>query len=155
MKTDKKMPQVDMILRREGLSRDSLIQVLHAVQEDMGYLPKDVLVYISSKMNIPLSVIHGVVTFYNFFKTAKDAEHVIMVCMGTACYVKNAAGVLKAIEEYLGIKAGEVTKDGKYSLRMVRCLGACGMAPVISVDGKDVYGRLTPEKVIEVLQKYK
>ena len=78
-----------------------------------------------------------------------------MVCMGTACYVKNAAGILKAIEEYLGIKAGEVTKDGKYSLRMVRCLGACGMAPVISVDGKDVYGRLTPEKVIEVLQKYK
>lgn len=152
---DKKYLQVDTIIRKEGSSPDSLIQVLHGVQESLGYLPEDVLRYISEKLNVPMSRVHGVVTFYNFFKTKKDAEHVIMVCMGTACYVKGAEKVVNALCDHLGIKAGEITPDGKFAVRLVRCIGACGMAPVVSVDGTDIYGRLTPESAIEILKKYK
>ncbi len=151
---DKKYLQVDTIIRKEGNSPDSLIQVLHGVQESLGYLPEDVLRYISEKLNVPMSRVHGVVTFYNFFKTKKDAEHVIMVCMGTACYVKGAEKVVNALCDHLKIKPGEITADGKFAVRLVRCIGACGMAPVVSVDGTDIYGRLTPESALEMLKKY-
>jgi len=151
---DKKYLQVDTIIRKEGNTPDSLIQVLHGVQESLGYLPEDVLRYISEKLNVPMSRVHGVVTFYNFFKTKKDAEHVIMVCMGTACYVKGAEKVVNALCDHLKIKPGEITADGKFAVRLVRCIGACGMAPVVSVDGTDIYGRLTPESALEMLKKY-
>jgi len=152
---EKKYPQVDFVIRREGASPDSLIQILHGVQEALGYLPEDVQKYIAKKLKIPMTTVSGVVSFYNFFKTKKDAEHVIMVCMGTACYVKGADKVLAELTRLLNIKPGEITKDGRFSLRLVRCIGACGMAPVIAVDGTDVYGRLTPEKLGGILEKYK
>ncbi len=147
-------PQADYELRRWGNNPDNLIQILHGTQERVGYLPREVLFYISKRLNIPPSKVFGVVTFYNFFKMEKDAEHVIMTCMGTACYVKGGEAVIKALENYLGIKVGEITKDRKFSLRIVRCLGACGLAPVISVDGKDIYGKLNEEKAIEVIKRY-
>ena len=148
-----KYPQVEMETRKWGAKSSSLIQVLHGTQERVGYLPEEVLKYIAERLNVPLSKVYGVVTFYNFFKTKKDAEHIIMVCMGTACYVKGGETVVKTIEDYLGIKVGGKTKDGKFSLKIVRCLGACGLAPVVSIDG-NVYGKLTPAKVIETLNKY-
>jgi len=150
----KSFPSVDMEIRKWGAKPESLIQILHGVQESLGYLPKEVLVYISNKLNVPLSKVYGVVTFYNFFKLSKDAEHVIMACMGTACYVKGGDEVLNALCEKLGIKPNEITKDGKFAVRIVRCLGCCGLAPAIAVDGKDVYGKLTKEKALEILERY-
>ena len=151
---EKAYPQVDFIIKREGSTPDALIQVLHGVQESLGYLPKDAQSYIAKKLGVPMARVSGVVSFYNFFKTKKDAEHVIMVCMGTACYVKGANKVLNAICDKLKIKPGEITPDGKFSVRTVRCIGACGMAPVVSVDGTDIYGRLTPETAADIVNKY-
>ncbi len=150
----KTFPAVDMEIRKWGAKPESLIQVLHGTQESLGYLPEEVLTYISEKLNVPLSKIYGVVTFYNFFKLKKDAGHVIMVCMGTACYVKGSENILDVICNHLGIKPNEITKDGRFAVRIVRCLGCCGLAPAIMVDGKDVYGKVTKEKVLEILTKY-
>jgi NADH-quinone oxidoreductase subunit E len=149
-----KIPQVDVEIRKWGAMPESLIQVLHGTQERIGYLPQESLHYIAEKLNIPLSKVYGVVTFYNFFKTEKNTGHVIMACMGTACYVKGGEGVIKALEGHLGSKVSEINSDGRFSLRIVRCLGACGLAPVISVDGKDIYGKLTPEEAVEAIKKY-
>lgn len=148
-------PAVDMEIRKWGAKPESLIQVLHGTQEALGYLPKEVLFYISEKMKVPLSKVYGVVTFYNFFKLTKDADHVIMTCMGTACYVKGGENVLNALCDKLGIKPNQITKDGKFAVRIVRCLGCCGLAPAIAVDGKDIYGKLTPEKAVEILERYR
>lgn len=151
---DSKFPQADYELRRWGNNPENLIQILHGTQERIGYLPREALEYIAKKLDVPISKVYGVVTFYNFFKMEKDAEHVIMTCMGTACYVKGGEAVIKALENYLGIKVGQITNDKKFSLRIVRCLGACGLAPVISVDGKDIYGKLDEQKAVEVVKRY-
>ncbi|MDD4663782.1 MAG: NAD(P)H-dependent oxidoreductase subunit E [Caldisericia bacterium] len=151
---EESFPQIDLVIKREGNKVESLIQILHGVQEMLGYLSVEVQDYIAKKMNIPPSKVFGIVSFYNFFKTEKDADHVIMVCMGTACYVKGAAEVMKKFESELHIRKGQITPDKKFSIREVRCLGACGMAPVISVDGTDIYGRLTPEQIPGILSKY-
>jgi NADH:ubiquinone oxidoreductase subunit E len=98
--------------------------------------------------------VYGIVSFYNFFTMEKDAEHVVSVCMGTACYVKGAGDLMKKLESKLGIKPNQITEDKKFSFREVRCLGACGMAPVISVDG-EVYGRVTPDMIPDIIAKYK
>ncbi|MCE5222715.1 NAD(P)H-dependent oxidoreductase subunit E [bacterium] len=151
---EESFPQIDLVIKREGNKVESLIQVLHGVQEMLGYLSVETQDYIAKEMNIPPSKVFGIVSFYNFFKTTKDADHVIMVCMGTACYVKGAAEVMKKFESELHIRKGQITPDKKFSIREVRCLGACGMAPVISVDGTDIYGRLTPEQIPGILSKY-
>ncbi len=146
-------PQIDRVIRREGSSPDSLIQILHGTQEILGYLPEEAQLYIAQQLKIPPTRVYGIVSFYNFFTMEKSAKHVISVCMGTACYVKGAGLLMKKLEELLGIKAGETTKDGTFSYREVRCLGACGMAPLISVDG-DIYGRIQPDALQEILEKY-
>jgi NADH:ubiquinone oxidoreductase subunit E len=151
---EESFPQIDLVIKREGNKVESLIQILHGVQEMLGYLPVEAQNYIAQKMNIPPSKVFGIVSFYNFFKTEKDADHVIMICMGTACYVKGAAEVMKRFESELHIRKGQITPDKKFSIREVRCLGACGMAPVISVDGTDIYGRLNPEQIPGILSKY-
>ncbi len=152
--SDTRFPQIDFIIKREGSDESSLIQVLNGTQETLGYLPKEALIYISEKLDIPLSRIYGIITFYNFFKMEKDAEHVINVCMGTACYVKGAETIVRKLEAELGIKSGEITPDGKFSIREVRCIGACGMGPVISIDTEDIYGRINPDMIPEILSKY-
>lgn len=151
---EESFPQIDLVIKREGNKAESLIQILHGVQEMLGYLPMEAQNYVAKKMNIPPSKVYGIVSFYNFFKMEKDADHVIMICMGTACYVKGAADIIKEFESSLHIKKGQITPDKKFSIREVRCLGACGMAPVISVDGSDIYGRLTPDQVPGILAKY-
>ncbi|MDI6850518.1 MAG: NADH-quinone oxidoreductase subunit NuoE [bacterium] len=150
-------PQYKMLKRdiaRYKRKPGPLIQVLHRAQEIFGYLPPEVQYFVAKELGVPLSQVYGVVTFYNFFRTEPVAKHVINVCMGTACHVKGADAILKAISEELGIKVGETTKDKFFTLSTARCFGACGLAPVIMIN-EDVFGKLTPEKVKEVLREYR
>jgi len=131
-----------------------LIQVLHRAQEIFGYLPPEVQFFVAKELNIPLSNVYGVVTFYNFFRTEPVAKHIINICMGTACHVKGAANVAEALSKELGIKIGETTEDKMFTLSTARCFGACGLAPVMMIND-EVYGKLTPEKAIEIIKKYR
>ncbi|HDL10029.1 NADH-quinone oxidoreductase subunit NuoE [Thermococci archaeon] len=131
-----------------------LIQVLHRAQEIFGYLPKEVQFFVAKELNIPLSSVYGVVTFYNFFRTEPVAKHIINICMGTACHVKGAANVAEALSKELGIKIGETTEDKMFTLSTARCFGACGLAPVMMIND-EVYGKLTPEKAVEIVKKYR
>ncbi len=130
-----------------------LIAILHKAQDVFGYLPMELQVHIAKKTGIPTSKIYGVVTFYSLFTMKPRGKHTISVCMGTACFVKGAERVLEAIERELGIALGEMTEDGMFMLEQVHCLGACSLAPVISIDGT-VYGHVTPEKVKGILDGY-
>jgi NADH-quinone oxidoreductase subunit E len=131
-----------------------LIDILHKAQGLYGYLSREVMDFIAVEMNIPTSHIWGVATFYHYFNLKPVGEYVVSVCMGTACYVKGAGDVLKAIKEELGIEVGETTRDGVFTLDEARCLGACGLAPVIMVDGK-IHGDLTPARTVELLNEYR
>jgi NADH:ubiquinone oxidoreductase subunit E len=139
---------IDAIEEKEG----SLISVLHEAQHIFGYLPREVQLFVAQKLNITAAKVYGVVSFYSFFTMEPKGEHVIDVCLGTACYVRGADKVLAEIEEQLGIKAGQTSKDGKFTLSCLRCVGACGLAPVIIIDG-DVYGKVTADEVSGILDK--
>ena len=131
-----------------------LINVLHKAQGEFGYLPEEVQREIAKNLDIPVAKVYGVVTFYSFFTMTPKGKHTISVCMGTACYVRDAEKVVEEISKELGIKVGEVTADGKFSLDCLRCVGACGLAPVMLI-GDKVYGRLNPKEVKGILQNYK
>ncbi len=135
-------------------SDSQLIAVLHKAQELFGYLSKETMEMVSQKMSIPSSHIWGVATFYHFFNLKPRGKHSISVCLGTACYIKGADAVLKAVKDELKIGVGETTEDKIFTLHETRCVGTCGLAPVMMVDDK-VYGELTPKKVVEVLRKIK
>ncbi|MCL2335648.1 MAG: NADH-quinone oxidoreductase subunit NuoE [Endomicrobia bacterium] len=135
-------------------SSSYLIAVLHKAQELYGYLSKETMEFISEEMNVPTSGIWGVATFYHYFNLTPRGKYTISVCLGTACYVKGAKEIMDAIKDELEIKAGETTKDGIFTLQEARCLGACGLAPVIMINGK-IHGDLTPKKVVEVLKDYR
>lgn len=128
--------------------------VLQAAQEIFGYLPEEVQIMVAEGLDIPLSEVYGVASFYAQFTLNPKGRNQISVCLGTACYVKGAADILTAVEKKLGIKTGSITKDGSFSLDACRCVGACGLAPVMMI-GSDVYGRLTPDQVGPILDKYK
>ena len=136
-----------------GNQPGELINVLHKAQHLFGYLPAEVQRIVADKLNIPVSKVYGVVTFYSFFTMTPKGEHPISVCMGTACYVRGAEKVLDEFRNLLKIKLGETTPDGLFSLDCLRCVGACGFSPVVLV-GKKVYVRMTPEKVRDVLNDY-
>ena len=131
-----------------------LIQALHRVQEELGYIPKEAQRAVAAALGVPLSQVHGVVTFYHFFRTEPVGRHTIRLCLGTACYVRGAARVLQALQEELGVDLGGTSADGLFTLEGVRCLGACGLAPVMMVDG-EVYGRLTPGRARKILSRYR
>ncbi len=131
-----------------------LIAVLHKAQTIYGFLPKNVMDEIAEEMQIPTAHIWGVATFYHYFNLTPPGKHVISVCLGTACYVKGAEQVLEAIKNELHIDVGQVTQDGLFSLQPARCLGACGLAPVVMIDDK-IHGDLTPKKTIELLNQYR
>ena len=137
-----------------GNKPGELINVLHKAQGHFGYLPAEVQEYIAECLHIPVAKVYGVVSFYSFFTMTPKGEHPINVCLGTACYVRGAEKVLDALKNELKIEVGQVTPDGKFSLNCLRCVGACGLAPVMSI-GSKTYGRMTPEKVKEVLAEYK
>jgi NADH:ubiquinone oxidoreductase subunit E len=143
-----------VILEKKDL-QNPLIEILRQAQEIFGYLPMEVQEFISREMNIPISKIYGVVTFYNFFSMKPRGKYNVNVCLGTACYVKGAARVVTILEEILGIKVGETTPDKLFTLSAIRCVGACSLAPVIVI-GEDTFGRLeTKKQITEIIQKYK
>lgn len=131
----------------------ALIPVLHEAQNIYGYLPIEVQEMISDGLDVPMSEIYGVVTFYTQFTTNPKGKYNIAVCLGTACYVKGSGTILDKIKEKLGIDVGECTPDGKYSIEATRCIGACGLAPVLTIND-EVYGRLEPDDVYAILEKY-
>ena len=131
----------------------ALIEVLHKAQGIFGYLPKEVQIFVGQKLDVPASKVFGVVSFYSYFTTEPRGEYVIDICMGTACFVRGAAAVLEEFEKQVGIKVGETTADGKYTIEVLRCVGACGLAPVVMVNEK-VYGHVTVEDVKSILEEY-
>ena len=141
------------VIGRHKDEQGAIIQVLHEAQEIYGYLPIEVQKIISTELNIPLAEIYGIVTFYSQFSLNPKGEYQIGVCLGTACYVKGSGDILEKIKELLGIDVGECTPDGKFSIDATRCIGACGLAPVITIND-DVYGRLALEDVEDIIKKY-
>lgn len=134
--------------------KSSLIIILHKAQEIFGYIPKEVQEFIADKIEVPVSKVYGVVSFYNFFSMEPKGKYPISVCTGTACYVRGAEKILEALQKELGLKLGGVTEDGLFSLDSLRCVGACGLAPVMLV-GKDVHGKVKPEDVKKIIENYK
>ena len=132
----------------------SLIQVLHHAQEIFGFLPKEVQLYIAQSLNIPPSKVYGVVGFYSYFTTEPKGKYKISVCLGTVCFVKGSDKILEQFEKELGIKVGETTDDLLFSLEGLRCVGACGLAPVVVINGK-VYGQVKPSDVSNILDSYR
>ncbi|MBO4367007.1 MAG: NADH-quinone oxidoreductase subunit NuoE [Clostridia bacterium] len=130
-----------------------LMPILQKAQTLFGYLPYETMELISDEMNVPVSDIFGIATFYAQFSLRPTGDNVISVCTGTACYVKGAASVLDAVKKELNIETGETTEDGKFTIRDTRCLGCCGLAPVMMIND-DVYGRMTPDAVKDILAKY-
>lgn len=151
---DEKERKLQEIVEKYRDTKGALIPVLHEVQEVYGYLPMSVQKQISESMNVPLSEIYGVVTFYTQFSLKPKGRFKVSACMGTACYVKGSSKILDELQEKLGINVGDCTEDGKFSLDACRCIGACGLAPVIMIND-DVYGRLTAEDIEKVLEKYR
>ncbi len=133
---------------------DCLIQVLHKAQQLFGYLPEEAQKRVAEGLNVSITEVYGVATFYSFFSLQPKGRHEINVCQGTACYVRGSNKVLERIEKDLGVGVGETTPDGNFSVEVVRCLGACGLGPVMTVDG-DVHARLKPDKVPAILRKYR
>ena len=148
-----KAKKLDAIVEKYKDTRGALIQVLHEVQEVYGYLPLEVQRAVSEKMNIPLAEIYGVVSFYTQFSIYPKGKYQINVCMGTACYVKGANEILDKFRTRLSIDVGECTEDGMFSLEACRCIGACGLAPVVTIND-DVYGKLEVKQIAGILEKY-
>jgi len=145
---------LDAILEKYAKDKGTLIPIMQEVQNIYNYLPKAALEYISKKTEIPIAEIYGVVTFYSLFHLNPRGKYIIRCCQGTACHVRGGSGILNALEAQLGIKAGETTPDGRFTLETVACLGACGLAPVMQID-EDTHGRMTPETVAPILAEYK
>ena len=143
---------LEVIAAHKG-ERGAAIPVLHEAQDIYGYLPIEVQKIISEGLDVPLAEIYGIVTFYTQFSLNPKGEYQIGVCLGTACYVKGSGDILEEIKEILKIDVGECTPDGKFSLDATRCVGACGLAPVVTIND-DVYGRLTKGEIGDILAKY-
>ncbi len=145
------------LLRQVVLDYDrkesNLIQILHMAQAIFGYLPEDVLHFIGQEMDLPMSAIHGVVSFYSYFSTQPKGRHSIQVCLGTACYVRGGKKVLDALKSALGIDVAQTTADQRYSLEVKRCIGACALAPAVMID-HDVHKRVNPNKLTDILKQY-
>ena len=144
---DRRFRLLEVAMKRHQFRQDALIEVLHTAQELFGYLELDLLYFIAQHLKLPPSRVYGVATFYQFFTLKPQGRHTCVVCTGTACYVKGANALLSAVQQETGIDPGQTTADDEISLLTARCLGACGMAPVVVVDGI-IAGRLTPEKLL-------
>ncbi len=148
---DRRRLMLEKILKEHNYHGSALLEVLHSAQEIYGYLDKDLLMDISESLNLPPSHVFGVTTFYSFFKLRKPGEHVVTGCLGTACYVRDVEQIMEAVESEFNLKRGGSTADGKLSLLITRCIGACAMAPNIVVDD-EVIGKATKEIVIEKIK---
>ena len=148
---DERYKAVDLTIKRFRYEKDALLEVLNTAQETFGYLSEDLLVYISNQLHVPLSQIYGVATFYHLFTFEPKGEHNCIICTGTACHVKGSADIVGALGEMMSISAGETTTDGFFSLSTARCLGSCGIAPVVVMDGT-VLGKVTPESMTTAVE---
>lgn len=146
-------PKIDEIVKTKGAEPSSLIEVLHAVQQEIGYLPVAVQQYVADALDLPPGTVESVVSFYSFFTTQPRGRHTVKVCQGTACYVRGGKRVLEAVEKQCGCGVGETSGDRRFSVEVVRCIGACGLAPVMTVD-EDIYDRVKTTRVAEILGKY-
>lgn len=131
----------------------NLVMVLHRVQEEQGYISREAADKVSELLNVPLAKIWGVITFYHFFKLTKPGKHNIQVCLGTACYLKGSQTLIDQLKSSINLDVGGLTSDGIFSLDAVRCLGCCGLAPVMTVSG-EVYGKVTKDQIAGILSKY-
>ena len=145
--------EIKKILEKYTNDKSNLIQILNEVQENYGYIPKHAQLAISEYLDLPMAEIYGVITFYSRFTLKPKGKYNIAVCLGTACFVKGSEKILDRLKEKLGIDVGQTTKDGKFSIEATRCIGACGLAPVFTING-EVYGKATPEMLDKVIDKY-
>ena len=147
-------PELNQFIDQWKTKQGNLIMILHRVQEEMGYISNEAVAEVSEKTGLPVARIHGVVSFYSFFRTTPPGRNQISVCLGTACYLKGGKELLDEINRILNLRQDDVlTVDGLFSVESVRCIGCCGMAPVISING-EVYGRVTKEQIPQILAKY-
>ncbi|WP_080063753.1 complex I 24 kDa subunit family protein [Ruminiclostridium hungatei] len=149
-----KYQELDGFIESLETTKGALIEILHRAQHIFGYLPREVQLYIARKLGIPGAEVFGVVSFYSYFSTKPGGKHTISVCMGTACFVRGADKIIEGFKEKLCIGANETTKDGLFTIKDVRCIGACGLAPVVMVDGK-VFGRVKVEDIEGILDLYR
>jgi len=148
-----KLEQIDAVIAKYEAKPSNLIMVLHASQGIYGYLPYAVQKFIADKMNMPVSAVSGVVTFYSFFSTTPKGKHSILVCMGTACYVRGGKKLVEGLQKHLNVNVAQTTEDGKFTLSIARCIGACGLAPAMMVDDT-VFKSVNPKRLESVLSKY-
>ena len=155
---DERYLAIDSTMKRFDFEKDSLLEVLNTAQEVFGYLSEDLIIYISNQLKVPMSQVYGVATFYHMFTFEPQGEHNCIICKGTACHVKGADRITQALSDEFDIAAGETTPDGLFSLTIARCVGSCGLAPVVVLDGQ-VYAKGTPEaitmRVIEAVSRSK
>lgn len=151
---DPRVAELEQVIKEYRGMEGALIMILHKAQEIYGYLPEHVQRTVAKALEIPLTDVYGVATFYSYFSLTPLGKYRIAVCMGTACYVRGAGELLSAFERELGVKSGETTADMGFTLQASRCIGACGLAPVLTVN-EDVYGSVTADKVGEILKKYR
>ena len=153
MSDDEKYALLRDVITKYQRKESNLIQILHMAQTIFGFLPDEVQSFIASEMDMPLSKLSGVVSFYSLFSTEPKGRHVIQVCLGTACYVRGGKKVLDKINKTLLIDVGQTTEDRRFTLEVMRCIGACGLAPALSIDG-EIHKRVNPNKLQEILKQY-
>ena len=151
--TDEQLVALDKIIAEHKDEKGALMPILQGAQSIYGYLPIEVQKHIALSMDIPLAEVYGVASFYSQFKLNPSGEYAVNVCLGTACYVKGSGQIMEKLESLLGIRGGEISSDRKFSLDATRCIGACGLAPVLTIN-EEVYGRLTPDMIEGILKKY-
>lgn len=149
-----KLTELDLYIYTQEDPVESLIYVLHRAQTLFGYIPPNLQLYIARKIGVSAAKINGVVSFYSYFSQEKTGKYVVSVCMGTACYVKGADKVLEKVLDVLDVKKNEITKDGMFSVKDVRCIGACGLAPILTI-GDKIYGHVSEEKVEDIFLKFR
>jgi NADH-quinone oxidoreductase subunit E len=142
----------DLVQKWKG-KEGNTIMVLHEIQNKYGYVPRDVALEVSKLLEIPLARIYEVITFYNYFELSPPAKHTVSVCLGTACYMKGSPRLIDELKNILHVHEGESTSDGNFHLNVVRCLGCCGLSPVMSIDGK-IYGKVAKQELVEIISRY-
>jgi bidirectional [NiFe] hydrogenase diaphorase subunit len=147
---DERFALLDTALKRAQYAQDHLIEILHVAQEVFGYLSEDVLLYVGRALRLPASRVYGVATFYHLFSFEPPGDHSCTVCTGTACFVKGADDIVDGVAKAHGVRAGETTRDGRLTLKTARCLGSCGLAPVVVLDG-EVLGHRSPQAAVDRL----
>ena len=152
--SERKIEEIREVCRSFHNEKGELINILHKAQSLFGYLPAELQEVIAKEINVSVAHIYGVVTFYSFFTMTPKGEHPVSICLGTACFVRGADKVLEEFRKELHIQVGETTADGKFSLSCLRCVGACGLAPVVMV-GEKIYGRVSPDGVKEIIAEYR